>query len=267
MTTMIARARIIRHATACGFADYGTMFSPATWFTAYLGRMITQVIFFGIIGLLIENPATVRFLVIGNAVVLVAHEAMQIISYTTWERRAGTLALLVASPSNPLLAFLGRCVQGILIGTGLATITLTLASFILRLDLSWTQVLATVPIVAIIGFATATFSLLLGAQTFRAMGMRQIFTNVVMLTFTAICGVSVPADFWPPVIQNVASLLPVTHGLEAIRTLLDNGLSSAVWKGAGLELAVGLAWLAPSSWAIRILVDGGRRTGTIDFGE
>src|SRR5690606_22615951 len=124
-------------ATVCTLADYGAMFSITTWFTAYLGRMVTQVVFFGLIGLLIDNPATIRFLVIGNAIVLVAHEALQIIASATWERRAGTLSLLVASPSNPLFVFLGRCGQGIIAGLGLAAITLPLASLILRLDLSW----------------------------------------------------------------------------------------------------------------------------------
>lgn len=266
MTTVVANARIARHAMLCGFADYSAMFSLRTWFTAYVGRMVTQVLFFGLIGLLIEDPATVRFLVIGNAVVLVAHETLNIIAQTTWERRAGTLPLLVSSPSNPLIVFLGRSLQLVCTGLGLAAITLPMAFLILGIDFAWTQVLAALPIVVLVGFSASTFGLLLGAWTFKVIGLRLVFTNVCILTFTAFCGVSVPLDFWPDAVQWIARFLPVTHGLGAIRHLLDGADAALVWRGAGLELAVALLWLLPSSLAIRILADGGRRTGTLEFG-
>ena len=55
MSAMLGVVRILRHSAASGFADFATMFTWRTWSTAWLGRVIMQVMFFALIGLLSRN--------------------------------------------------------------------------------------------------------------------------------------------------------------------------------------------------------------------
>lgn len=267
MKTILPHLRVVQHATICAFADYSGMFSWRTWSTAYVGRMITQVMFFALIGLLIGDPEAVHYLLIGHAVIIASHEAVNIIASTTWERRAGTLSLLVASPSNPLIVFLGRCVQLIATGTALATISLVVVGLMFGIEMPWPRILIVPLIIIVIAASTATFGLFIGVYVFRFIGLRLIAINVSSLTFMAICGVSVPVNFWPTSVQRIAAFLPVTHGLQAIRDLLDGAAAEVVIRGVGLELAIAALWLLPSLVAVRWLVDGGRRAGSIEFGD
>lgn len=87
------------------------MFTPASWTFGYLSRLLTQVIFFALIGVLLDSADVIRFLFIGNAVVFMAFEAFICVATTTWERRQGTLPLLVAAPGPLWPVFVGRSVQ------------------------------------------------------------------------------------------------------------------------------------------------------------
>lgn len=267
MTAIVGNLRILRHSFVCAFADYAMMFTWRTWTTAYLGRMVMQVLFFGIIGLLLDDPAAIASLIIGNAVVIAAFESVNAINSTTWERRAGTLSLLVASPSNPLTVLAGRSVQWIPTGIALSTISLVVVAQIFGIALPWPRTLLVPILVGTISLSAFAWGLLFGVLVFHAIEQRLIFTNLSYLTFMAFCGVNVPIAFWPAWLQTIVAFLPVTHGLQAIRVLLEGGAAGEIVRLAGLELAVGALWFIPAVIAIRRLVDGGRRRGTIDFSE
>ena len=257
MNAVVGNARVLRHSFGCAFADYAMMFMWRTWSTAYLGRMIMQVLFFGIIGLLLGDPAAIQYLIIGNAIVVAAFESVNAVNSTTWERRAGTLSLLV------VLA--GRSVQWIPTGIALSTISLVVVAQIFGVPLPWPRSLLVPVLVATISLSAFIWRLLYGTLVFRAIEQRSYATMLSYLAFMAFCGVNVPVEFWPAWIQRAVAFLPVTHGLQAIRLLIDGGAASEIVRLAGLELAVAGLWLIPAVLAIRRLVDGGRKRGTIDF--
>ena len=66
--------------------------------------------------------------------------------------------------------------------------------------------------------------------------------------------------------QAIASVLPVRHGLDGIRTLLSGGPLGTVARDAALEVAVGLGWLAVAALTFRRFAESGRRDGSIEFG-
>jgi ABC-2 type transport system permease protein len=84
------------------------------------------------------------------------------------------------------------------------------------------------------------------------------------IVLMSICGVVVPVTFWPGWVQAVANVLPVTHGLEAIRVLLDEGPFDKIVEGVALEFVVATSWLALSILLIDRLAEGGRRDGSIE---
>ena len=265
MNTLVRTLRTMRHSAASGFADFARMFTWRTWTTAWLGRVVTQVMFFALIGLLLGDADAVRFLLIGNAVMIAASESLMTVASTTWERRAGTLPLLIASPTSPLVVFIGRSVQWLPSGTSSATVAFFVVAWVFGIDLPWPQALLVPALIAVVSISAYLFGSFLGALVLRAMDARNVVSNIAIWSMMAICGVNVPTDFWPRGVQAVASLLPVTHGLQAVRDLLDGAAAPVVLQGVGLELLVGAGWLMLALLSIQRLIDHGRRTGTIEY--
>ncbi|MDP8911890.1 MAG: ABC transporter permease, partial [Actinomycetota bacterium] len=81
----------------------------------------------------------------------------------------------------------------------------------------------------------------------------------------AVCGVNVPLGFYPEAVQWLANVLPLTHGLAAIRDLLAGEPLAVLLPNVGLEIAVGLGWLALALVSFNRLAEGGRRDGSIEF--
>ena len=98
----------------------------------------------------------------------------------------------------------------------------------------------------------------------RASGTRRTVANVARLAIMALCGVSVPGVL-PAALRWAAQVLPLTHGLDAIRQLFGHPTASSVLAGAGLEVVVGVGWLGLSLSTFRLLAEAGRRDGSLVF--
>src|SRR5207247_451394 len=96
----LVRMRIVRGAIVSGFADYRAIYTWRSWLFGWLARVLSQVAFFALIGRLVGGQ-TAAYVLIGNAVAVAALESCMAVSSSTWERRAGTLPLLVAAPASP----------------------------------------------------------------------------------------------------------------------------------------------------------------------
>jgi ABC-2 type transport system permease protein len=58
---------VMRHAFAAGLADYRSIFTWRSWVFGWMVRVISQVSFFGLIGLRVANDRSAFYLLIGNA--------------------------------------------------------------------------------------------------------------------------------------------------------------------------------------------------------
>lgn len=81
----------------------------------------------------------------------------------------------------------------------------------------------------------------------------------------AFCGVSLPRSVFPDFVAWVAGLMPLTHGLDAVREVLADARPSVVLAKIGLEALVGAGWLVASLLTFRRLADAGRRDGSVVF--
>ena len=265
MTALAAQLRIVRHAAVAGLHDYGAIFTWKTWTFGWYVRVLAQVSFFAMIGHLVGSAAQTRFLLVGNAVVLAAMQSLGAVASSTWERRAGTLPLLVASPSSPFLVFVGRSTHWI----GDALLSSLGALFVLAplfgVALPWPRVLLVAPLVLLVALTTYAFATFLGGLVLRAMNTRNLVANVATFAMMALCGVNVPLDDYPRAVRWVAELLPLTHGLQAIRGLLDGAPLDSVGADAARELLVGAVWLVLAAVVFDRLVRHGRRDGSIEF--
>lgn len=257
--------RVLRYAALSGYHDYATIYTWKTWLAGWYVRVLFQVAFFALVGRLLGSDASVHYLLIGNAVMLAAIGGLFAVAGTTWERRQGTLALLVASPSSPVIVFTGRSAWALTEGLLSSVTVFFVAAPLFGLDLPWPRALLYVPIVALVAASSYTLGTFLGGLVLRAMSTRNVVANMTWGTILAICGVNVPLDFYPEPVQWLAHGLPLTHGLEAIRDLLAGATAAEILPNVVLEAAVGASWLGLALLTFNHLAEQGRRDGSIEF--
>src|SRR5919106_101913 len=239
--------RVLRYSAANAWADMWVIFSPLTWSVGWVSRVLVQVVFFALIGLLLESDEAVRYLFVGNAVMITAMEATMSVTTTTWERRQGTLPLLVAAPTRLWPVFVGRSVQWL--PTGVITASIALFALGPAFGVHWTpaRALTVLACLVVVAVATYCFALLLSAIVLPALDLHNVVSNVAQATTMLIAGVMVPVAFWPGWVEAAAQALPLTHGLAAIRTVTDSAslgpVLGDVLTGLLLTIGVGAAWL------------------------
>ncbi|MFD5074809.1 ABC transporter permease [Streptomyces sp. NPDC058371] len=239
---MSGRTQVLRWAARAGAADYGTMFTWKTWLLGWFVRMLAQVLFFTTIGDLL-GPGQARYLLIGNAVALVALHGMFATASTTWELQNGTLALLVASPSSPTLVLLGRSLfwlpDGVACGLGAILILAPVAD----LHLTVTSVVLLALLLVLVAVTSYCLGLFLGSLVLTAADLRNVVSNAAFTVMLIVCGPEVPASAVGPVLGRLGDVLPLTHGLLAVREVLAGDAGAGTAALAGWETLIGACWL------------------------
>lgn len=256
---------ILVHSARAGFADYAVMFPPAMWMFGWLTRVFAQVTFFALIGQLLGSQEQVRFLLIGNVVLIAVMHTMIAAASTTAERSLGTLPLLVAAPATHVTVFLGRGLCWMVSGVLSATVALVVIAPLFGVALPWPRVLLFAPLTLLVAASTYLFATFLASLLLRMLAIRSVITHLAWLLLTAFCGVVVPVTFWPLWIQRAAELLPLTHGLAAIRALLDGAPLDTLVPLVAAEAAVGAGWLLAAVLGFHQFVEAGRRDGSLEY--
>ena len=257
--------RIAGQAARVGYVDYTSIMTLRIWLSGMFLRMLAQVSFFALIGKLLGSQRQVTFLLVGNAVSLASMMSLVTIASTTWERRQGTLPLIVSSPTSPGLVFIARSVHWVAEGwvSAVGALVVTSLAFGLRLPLD--GMLWALPLIALVGASTYLFGCCLAALVLEVMDLRNVVSNVVYVVMVAACGVVVPVSTLPVAVRVVAEALPLTHGLAAIHMVLDGRSIGTALPQIAAEVAIGAGWLLLAVGAFALFVERGRRRGTIEL--
>jgi ABC-2 type transport system permease protein len=266
MAAVRNNARVLRHAFISALTDLRAVYTWKIWTFGWLGRILCQVAFFALIGKLIGSHEVVVFLVVGNAVLAVAQAVLLTISSTAWERMAGTLPLLVAAPAPLFTVFAGRSAQWLIDGTACGVISLFVMAPLFGVDLPMPAALLAVPIIVLVAVSVYGFALVLGGLVLRKMELRALVGNLSLFGLMLFTGVQVPVWFWPAPVPLLASGLPMTHGLAAIRAIVAGDGAAIVARQVAAEVVVAVAWFVLAAFTFRRLVERGRRDGSIEFG-
>ncbi|PRY41793.1 ABC transporter permease [Umezawaea tangerina] len=266
MRYLVRTSTVLRYSAANAWADFRASYTWWSWTFGWLGRMLAQVTFFAFVGIMLGDQAQLRYLVVGNAVMTCVVETMSVVASSSSEGRIGTLPLLSAAPVRLAWVFLGRSVQWPVSGSLTALVSLLALAPAFGVHWSPTQVPALVLLVPLTALSTYAVGLFLSAFVLTASGARNLLSNSAYLVMMAICGVQVPVDFWPSWVRSIASTLPLTHGLAAIRSVGDRAPVADVLGQAGLALACGVGWLVMAVLAFSLLEQHSRRRDAFDFG-
>lgn len=252
-----------------GIQDLKQNYSVKSWTFGWLMRVLVEVLFFALIGVLLQNPEVTLFLAVGRSLFLGVSEMMWVIQSSAWERYTGTLPLLVSAPGRVWPVFAGRSMQWFPSSLTTSLIALFLLAPLLGVRYNAGQAAVVVLGLVVSVAGTYAFALACASVILKAAQYRNLASNVVHNVMALICGVNVPLDFWPLGIQWFAQIFPVTHGLGALRAAMaapDHAFSVA-WPGLVAGLAVGALWLVAGAALLERFAASGRHDGSIDLDD
>jgi ABC-2 type transport system permease protein len=266
MIALESTFNVMNHAFRAGLADYRAIFTWRSWLCGWFVRVVAQVSFFALIGLRVADDRSAFYILIGNALAVAAQNGVFSLNMTTAERWAGTLPLLVASPSSPVLVFASRGAYLAVDGSLSAVGALFVAGAIFGLPLPWPRVLLVIPLTALVALASYCFGTFLAGIVFRFREINSLVVNTTYIGLMTICGVMVPLSYFPRALELGVHVLPLTNGLLAIRAVFDGEAASTILAYAGAEAAVGAVWMTLALLSFNRLAAQGRLDGSLDYG-
>jgi ABC-2 type transport system permease protein len=259
--------RIARQAFIFAVAEMRAVHTWRTWLFGWLARLLVQVAFFALVGRYVADRQTMQYVLVGNVVAITCLESMIVVLTMVQERAGGTLPLLAMAPTSHVPIYLSRGLHWLVSGMVSALTGWLVLPPLLGVPLPWPQALYAIPIIPVVSLTSYCYGCFLSSFAVRWMGLTWITLNLGYLPLMTFCGVNVPVTFWPGWLQAVVNVLPLTHGLGAIRTILAGGPASQVLHAIGWEVLVGAGWLALACVSINQVVARGRVTGSLEFGS
>jgi ABC-2 type transport system permease protein len=223
-------------------ALYGWL-SPWIYVPGMMVAPIFQILLFAYIGRAAHLESD-RFYVIGNSIQYASIPCLFAMANTiAGERQQQTLGAILASPAPRLPLFLGRSLPVIANGAVVAAFALAVGSLILHVHIP-ASALAPLALVIVVASASCTGLGLINA----AIGLRvretAVLSNILFGFLLVFCGVNVPLGELPAGMSTIAQGLPLTHGIEAARSLAAGNSLSSVAGLVGAEALVGACWAA-----------------------
>jgi ABC-2 type transport system permease protein len=168
---------------------------------------------------------------------------------TLRERSSGTLERLLAMPMGKL-DFLG----GYALAFGLMAALQSALAVGISVGLLGLEVVGPVWLLTVVAVADAVLGSALGlfvsafAQTeFQAVQ----FMPALVVPQILLCGLFVPRDALPDVLEAISNVLPLSYAVDAMQTLTRTADTSEVWPDVGIVAAFALAGLALGAATLR----------------
>jgi ABC-2 type transport system permease protein len=249
-----------------GAISYRALFnwiSPGIYVTTMLGSPLFQILFFTYLGRYAGSEDD-SFFIVGNAIQVAAMSGIYGMTMgIANERQYGTLQPLLATPANRLAMFAGRALPFIV--NGLVVSTFGFAVAWLFLDFSLAE--GSIPPLAVAMLVTTcscvALGMLIGSIGLRA---RDVFfgANLVYFLMLLVCGVNIANDDLPEWLAVIGRCLPLTHGIEAAREIVDGVPLADVSGLLATEALIGLAYATAAYVLFRVFEAEGRRRASLE---
>lgn len=264
VTTMQTYFRIFLSAAKMSWAMYSVELTPVVLFGSKIPRAVLQALFFVFIAKAAGGMELAKFALIGNAVHAAVFPAIIYMAIVIeLEKWAGTLPHLIASPANWLPVLMGRSTATFGDAIFSTTIVLGILVPLIAPDIAILNLLRAIPVLFITVASAAGLGWLVGAISL-PLRWGSLISNMTGYAMMVTCGVNFPLLALPPAIQWLGRCLPMTHGLLAVRALVDGAAYSDVAGLAGTEILIGVIY-AVAAWALfRYRLRVARAQGTFE---
>jgi ABC-2 type transport system permease protein len=174
----------------------------------------------------------------------------------------GTLEALLATPT-PIVALLAGLSGYEVLLSALRGLVMLLAATLLGAHVAWSQLGASIPIMALLILAHLPVGIITAAMVlaFRARGP---LAQLVYLSSTFLGGVYYPTTVIPGWIQSLSAFLPITYALRALRSVLIEGRPiTSVGRELGVLVLFTTGLMIVSTVAFRAAMRYARRIGNL----
>ncbi len=168
---------------------------------------------------------------------------------TLRERSSGTLERLLAMPMGKGDFLLGYALAFGLVATVQALLAVALSVGLLGLEVQgpvWLLGLVAV-VDAVLGTALGLFVSAFATTEFQAVQ----FMPAVVLPQLLLCGLFVPREAMPDVLEAISNVLPLSYAVDAMNTLTTSEEVADVWGDLGIVLGFVVAGLALGAATLR----------------
>lgn len=262
---MIA-ARTFGQAAYLSLYEFFTVYSPRAYLISWIPRIVLQLAFFYFVAGFVGGDDLRMFLLVGNSAHLSAHA---VLVYATQgigrELGGGTLVMLLATPARIVTVLLGRNLAMGVNGVLTAAIGLGVSLLAVGTSADAGRLTAAAAVLFVIALSTYGLAALIGSVMLRFPQYQNAASNLVGLSMAVLCGVNVPLAFLPEPVQVVGALLPLTHGLVALRAVLAGAGPEAILMSVTQEIAVGSMYFALAYCSFVQFLQRARARGTLDF--
>ncbi|HZM76387.1 MAG TPA: ABC transporter permease [Candidatus Limnocylindrales bacterium] len=248
-----------------GFLSYLGLFPWATKrliLPTLVLNPILQLIAFTLVGVYLgSQPA--GFYAVGNAVHATARAAIFAATVVVAaERVNGSLSTLVAAPTSILGTFAGRLIPPLLTGLFSSFVMISLALVFTDVPFSPDRLPVVLLAIVAVSASCSAFGLALGSV---ALYLRDVYflPNIAVYGMMLFCGVNLASDTTTPLLTMIGDVLPLTHGLFAVREVLAG---RAFPLGAvATELFIGVCCAAAACVLLRFFERRVRIAATLDL--
>ncbi len=168
---------------------------------------------------------------------------------TLRERSSGTLERLLAMPMGKLDFLVGYAIAFGIMAAAQSALAVALSVGLLDLDVEGPVWLLTVVAIAdaVLGSALGLFVSAFATTEFQAVQFMPAFVLPQIL----LCGLFVPRDQLPTVLEKVSDVLPLSYATDAMQTLVRSSATGDVWQDVAIVAAFALAGLGLGAATLR----------------
>ncbi len=172
---------------------------------------------------------------------------------TLRERTSGTLERLLAMPMGKLDFLLGYAIAFGLVAAVQSALAVGVCVWLLDLEVVGTVWLLMVVAVvdAVLGSALGLFVSAFARTEFQAVQ----FMPAIVIPQILLCGLFVPRDQLPRVLEVISDVLPLSYAVDAMQNVATTADTGEVWQDIGIVAAYTVAGLAVGALTLRRRTD------------
>lgn len=245
-----------------------SIFGEPLWIVVSMGFPVLSSLALSLLYFSVGATGYVGFAVLGGVMVSFWGNVLwSMASQFNWDKQEGLFEIYLTSPASITAILIGMSVGGI-IGTVPSAVIVSVLGWVFFhpvVNASWEGVALTFGLTLAslyaMGMALASLYLTYGRE---AESMNEVLQEPVsMLSGLYFPSIGTGSPF-PLALQAVASLIPLTIGMDALRkTLFYGDSASQVSTDLVILAAMAVVLLALSIFALKLLENRGRKEGTI----
>jgi ABC-2 type transport system permease protein len=213
----------------------------------------------------IDIQEYMTFLLIGALIWSYLSMIFDILSETVqWERWEGTIEYTFMSPTSRVTHLLGMGVYAIVYGIIRTALVLGVAMLAFDLDLDNANYAAALVVLAVCSISLVGFGVVAAVMPLLSPEKGQQVTYIVSALLLLVSGVYYPVSVLPGWMQPLATVSPVTYGLEGTRAALKDGAGIAdLWGSIWPLLVMGIVFVPLGIWIFHLGENYAKKTGKL----